>query len=184
MSVTVCDGILREQSFPQNQWRCWNKKLKTAGLLLPGQTCLLSSSAPSLQARTNCFTSVELERLGRRRQGFSWVKTKAIASDRGSGNDISFVMLWGFISSRFVCLFSECQKSTTKLMVRFSVCMIYLETEKNPSIYIIEKASERFSTFFSERTGFLWLCSSRNFVMIDPPQIITLSVDFQNTEFN
>lgn len=67
------------------------------------------------------------------------MKTKAIASDRGSGNDISFVMLWGFISSRFVCLFSECQKSTTKLMVRFSVCMSYLETEKNPLFILLRK---------------------------------------------
>lgn len=96
MSVTVCDGMLRKQSFPQNQWRCWNKKLKTAGLLLPGQTCLLSSSAPSLGARTNCFTSVVLERQGKRKQEFPPVRTKAIASDCGSGNDTSFVMLSGY----------------------------------------------------------------------------------------
>lgn len=40
-----------------------------------------------------------------------------------------------------------------KFMVKFSVYIIYLESEKNPSIYIIEKASERFSVF-SEITGF------------------------------
>lgn len=96
VNVCHCDGILREQSFPQNQWRRWNKKLKTAGLLLPGQTCLLSSSAPYSGARTNCFTSMVLERQGERKQEFSPVRTRAIASDCGSANDTSFVMLWSY----------------------------------------------------------------------------------------
>lgn len=45
------------------------------------------------------------------------------------------------------------EKFIMKFMVKFSVYMIYLESEKKPSIYIIEKAFERFSAF-SETTGF------------------------------
>lgn len=65
-----------------------------------------------------------------------------------------------------VCLVNVRQKSTKKFMVRFPVYMIYLESEKIPLFYW-ESIWKIFCAIFSETTGFLWLCNSKNFVMID-----------------